>query len=450
MLYAFIGVLVAAVVGGIWSGLRHVRDRQLVRMARTTVQTAEVRAKNAEEQLRVAIEELRFLATDRIPAAVLALTHEHAPVPGLLHPQEANATLAKAMRDVLSATGAAAAGERDRVDAAARAAMRGATAKVQSLLYQTQSVLQDLQHELDDPRLLELDFRNELALRRIQATAVLCEAWPGLARSDSPLAEVVIGAQSRVAGYARIKMSNHLREQRLAVVARAAEPLAIAVAELLANATSYSHPDTAVPVTIQQSGGRGALIVVDDGGIGMDEETLSRARRLLAGPEVLLLTELGNPPQAGFAVVGRLVRQYGFSCHVESSPYGGVRAMLRVPAELLTVLDEEHTLSVLVPAPAETAAPARPAEDPADDEGTVVEATPLPSRRRRSPRTAAARPVAPVPPAAEAPVARTPEQAGALWGALQDGTRSGRSAAGSGTTAAGGTAAADKQGDNPS
>jgi anti-sigma regulatory factor (Ser/Thr protein kinase) len=445
VLYAFIGVLVAAVVGGIWSGLRHVRDRQLVRMARTTVQTAEVRAKNAEEQLRVAIEELRFLATDRIPAAVLALTHEHAPVPGLLHPQEA-----KAMRDVLSATGAAAAGERDRVDAAARAAMRGATAKVQSLLYQTQSVLQDLQHELDDPRLLELDFRNELALRRIQATAVLCEAWPGLARSDSPLAEVVIGAQSRVAGYARIKMSNHLREQRLAVVARAAEPLAIAVAELLANATSYSHPDTAVPVTIQQSGGRGALIVVDDGGIGMDEETLSRARRLLAGPEVLLLTELGNPPQAGFAVVGRLVRQYGFSCHVESSPYGGVRAMLRVPAELLTVLDEEHTLSVLVPAPAETAAPARPAEDPADDEGTVVEATPLPSRRRRSPRTAAARPVAPVPPAAEAPVARTPEQAGALWGALQDGTRSGRSAAGSGTTAAGGTAAADKQGDNPS
>ncbi|NUS13695.1 MAG: sensor histidine kinase, partial [Streptomyces sp.] len=396
MLVAFTGVLLAAIVGGIWAGLRHVRDMQLVRMARTTVQTAEVRAKNAEEQLRIAIEELHFLAADRIPAAVLALTHEHAPVPGLLHPQEANAQLAKAMRDVLSSATGAAAGERDRVDAAARSAMRGATSKVQSLLYQTQSVLHDLQHELDDPRLLELDFRNELALRRIQATAVLCEAWPGLARSDSPLAEVVMGAQSRVAGYARIKMANHLREQRLAVVARAAEPLAIAVAELLANATSYSHPDTAVPVTIQQSGGRGALVVVDDGGIGMDEETLARARRLLAGPETLLLTELGNPPQAGFAVIGRLVKQYGFSVHIESSPYGGVRAMLRVPAELLTVLDDEHTLSVLVPAPADTAAPPRQAEQPQEDT-PVTEATPLPSRRRRSPKTAAARPVAPVP-----------------------------------------------------
>jgi signal transduction histidine kinase len=431
VVFAFVTLLLIAVVGGIWSGLRHARDAQVVRMARTTVQTAEVRAKTAEEQLQIAIEELRFLATDRIPASVLALTHEHAPVPGLLHPQQANAQLAKAMRDVLSAASDAAAGERDRVDAAARAAMRGATAKVQTLLYQTQSVLHDLQHELDDPRLLELDFRNELALRRIQATAVLCEAWPGLARSDSPLAEVVMGAQSRVAGYARIKLSNHLREQRLAVVARAAEPLAIAVAELLANATSYSHPDTAVPVTIQQSGGRGALVVVDDGGIGMDEETLVRARRLLAGPETLLLTELGNPPQAGFAVIGRLVRQYGFSVHIEASPYGGIRAMLRVPAELLTVLDEETTLSVLVPAPAQAAAaPAQEAAKPEEDP-QVTEATPLPSRRRRSPRAAAARPVAPVPPQAGEPAAvRTPEQAGALWGALQDGTRSGRSAAG--------------------
>ncbi|MFI0722992.1 ATP-binding protein [Streptomyces sp. NPDC021224] len=443
MLVAFVIVLLLAIVGGIWSGLRHVRDAQLVRMARTTVQTAEVRAKNAEEQLRIAIEELRFLAADRIPAAVLALTHEHAPVPGLLHPQEANAQLAKAMRDVLSATENAAAGERDRVDAAARSAMRGATAKVQSLLYQTQSVLHDLQHELDDPRLLELDFRNELALRRIQATAVLCEAWPGLARSDSPLAEVVMGAQSRVAGYARIKMANHLREQRLAVVARAAEPLAIAVAELLANATSYSHPDTAVPVTIQQSGGRGALVVVDDGGIGMDDETLAHARRLLDGPETLLLTELGNPPQAGFAVIGRLVRQYGFSVHIESSPYGGIRAMLRVPAELLTVLDDEHTLSVLVPAPAETAAPPRQPETPQEDT-QVTEATPLPSRRRRSPKAAAARPVAPVPPSEPAAAARTPEQAGALWGALQDGTRSGR------TAAAGTAVTGDEQGDHTS
>lgn len=103
-------------------------------------------------------------------------------------------------------------------------------------------------------------------------------------------------AQSRVAGCERIKVANHLRDERLALVARAAEPLAIALAELLANATAYSHPDTDVQVTVQQSGGRGAFLVVDDAGIGMDDDALDRAHALLAGPLEVLLTELTPQP----------------------------------------------------------------------------------------------------------------------------------------------------------
>ncbi|WP_233581134.1 ATP-binding protein, partial [Streptomyces triticirhizae] len=330
-----------------------------------------------------------------------------APVPPAPSAAEIGPEAAAALNGALDAALAAVAEERERVDAAARAAMRGATAKVQSLLYQIQSLLHELQHEMDDPRLLELDFRNELALRRIQATAVLCEAWPGLARTDSPLAEIVRGAQSRVPGYQRVKVANHLREQRIGVVARAAEPLAIALAELLANATAYSHPETEVPVTLQHGGGRGVFLVIDDAGIGMEEDALARARRLLAGPEGLLLTELGNPPQAGFAVVGRLARQYGFTCHVEPSPYGGLRVMLRVPAEILTVVEGEHDLSVLAPEPVSPLRPTRPGdtaerapgapraqrapgaresgpEAPADDDPDP-DTAPLPTRRRRAP-----------------------------------------------------------------
>jgi two-component sensor histidine kinase len=423
-------VFVLAAGVGIWAADQHRRDTALLKAAETRAMTSEVRAKNAEDQLQAAIGEIRHLADERIPAAVLALNHPHAPIVGLLTPRESDAGVARALRKVLESATEAVAGERDRVDAAARSAMRGATAKVQSLLYQIQSLLQDLQHENDDPRLLELDFRNELALRRIQATAVLCEAWPGLARGDSQLAEIVLGAQSRVPGYSRIKVANHLREQRLAVVARAVEPLAIAVAELLANATAYSHPDTEVPVTVQQSGGRGALVVIDDGGIGMEQDDLTRARRLLAGPEGVLLTELGNPPQAGFAVVGRLVRQYGFSCHVESSPYGGVRAMLRIPANLLTVIDDEHTLSVLVPGPVAGSGGGRAEDGPGADTTRFPAVASLPSRRRRAPREnpAAGRPAAVAQAPAAVPV-RSPEQSGALWGALQDGTRGGRDAA---------------------
>ncbi|CAN3983367.1 ATP-binding protein [Kitasatospora purpeofusca] len=439
--------------------------------------TAEQRAAAAEAGVAALLAEIGHLATERVAAAALRLSHPNAPIAGPLDAAAVGPAAVQALQAVLDAASAAVTDERERVDAAARSAMRGATSKIQTLLYQIQSLVQQLQDDNDDPRLLEVDFRNEVALRRIQTVAVLCEAWPGLARTDSPLAEVVVGALSRVPGYARIKVANHLREGRLAVVARAAEPVAIAVAELLANATAYSHPETDVPVTLQQ-GGRGALVIVDDSGIGMEEDQLRRARRLLAGPSDVLLTELGNPPRTGFAVVGKLARQYGFSCHVEPSPYGGMRALVRIPAGLLTVVDEQQPLSVLTPLPLRAGSgpagpapapggraregvpaihvvppvpdlpdPTGPSDLPRPSDGAPVHAVPpvravpdepaapddgtgLPSRRRRRPVPAQPSPAdgaaAPAPGAVR-PV-RTPEQAAARWQALQHGTGSGRAA----------------------
>ncbi|MFE7326576.1 ATP-binding protein [Streptomyces sp. NPDC057565] len=427
-------VALAAVVTAVVAVVRSRNAARDAHVAWARAELAERQAKAADARTAALTDEIRQLARKRIPAAALALSHPSAPVPGLREAAEVDGGSATLLTEAVQAARAAVVEERQRVDAAARAAMRGTFAKIQSLLNQSQQLLHELQHEYDDPRILQLDFRNELALRRTQATAVLCDAWPGLARQNSPLVEIVLGAQSRVAGYERIKVANHLRDEWLAVVARAAEPLAIALAELLANATAYSHPDTDVQVTVQQSGGRGAFLVIDDAGIGMDDDALERARALLAGPSEVLLTELGDPPQAGFAVVGRLVVQYGFSCHIEASPFGGMRTILRVPAHLLTVLQDAPSLSALAPKPvhAHTAAPASvepTAPAAAEPEPTAEVRTELPSRRRRSPRPAAVRstPAAPVPPAGP-PAPRTPEQAEASWAALQQGTLSGRSA----------------------
>ncbi|MEV5603910.1 ATP-binding protein [Streptomyces sp. NPDC052299] len=420
--------VVAAVVGFTRAYRTGLSEQQAV----TRAELAERQAKAAEARTAALLDEIRQLARRRIPAAALALSHPSATVPGLREAAEVDGGAALLLTEAVQAARTAVLEERGRVDAAARAAMRGTSAKIQSLLNQSQQLLHELQHEYDDPRILQLDFRNELALRRTQSTAVLCDAWPGLARQNSPLVEIVLGAQSRVAGYERIKVSNHLRDERLALAARAAEPLAIALAELLANATAYSHPDTDVQVTVQQSGGRGAFLVVDDAGIGMDEDALERARALLAGPSEILLTELGDPPQTGFAVVGRLVVQYGFECHIEASPFGGMRTILRVPAHLLTVLDEDRNLSALAPAPVTAAAPAQPApaarETPAP---AAAEPSGLPSRRRRAPRrTPGAAPAARTAEPSAAQPARTPEAAGASWAALQQGTLNGRSVTG--------------------
>ncbi|MFD4029900.1 ATP-binding protein [Streptomyces sp. NPDC058637] len=444
-------VALVAFVAAIWATVQTDRARKDAYGAAARAELTDRQLKAAEARTLALTEEIRQLGEKRIPAAATALSHRAAPVPGLREAAGIEGEAARLLTEAVQAAGTAVLEERRRVDAAARSAMRGTSAKIQSLLNQSQHLLQELQHEYDDPRILQLDFRNELALRRTQATAVLCDAWPGLARQNSSLVEVVLGAQSRVAGYERIKVANHLRQERLALVARAAEPFAIALAELLANAAAYSHPDTEVPVTVQQTAGRGALVLVDDAGIGMDGDALKRARALLAGPDEVLLTELGDPPQTGFAVVGRLVARYGFSCHIESSPYGGMRAMLRIPAHLLTVMDDDRTLSVLAPqpvhargvAPAGTEVPRSGGSGTPEPEGTAgpaatepppddVPAGPvagLPSRRRRTRRAPAAAPAASREEADE-PVDRTPEQAGASWAALQEGTLSGRKAPG--------------------
>ncbi|MFD6274602.1 ATP-binding protein [Streptomyces sp. NPDC060209] len=455
---AWIVALIAVVVA-IWSAARMYQARRDAYGASARAELTERQAKAAEARTLALTEEIRQLAQKRIPAAATALSHRAAPVPGLREAAGIEGDAARLLTEAVQAARTAVLEERGRVDAAARSAMRGTSAKIQSLLNQSQHLLHELQHEYDDPRILQLDFRNELALRRTQATAVLCDAWPGLARQNSSLVEVVLGAQSRVPGYERIKVANHLRQERLALVARAAEPLAIALAELLANATAYSHPDTEVPVTVQQTAGRGALILVDDAGIGMDDDALKRARVLLSGPSEVLLTELGDPPQTGFAVVGRLIARYGFSCHIESSPYGGMRTMLRIPAHLLTVMDDDRTLSVLAPKPvhargtgaaAETpfpaaaSAPDEPAEpsalaesaelaapvpaEPAPDADSAVRPAGLPTRRRRSRRTDSPEASTARAQEVEEPALRTPEQAGAAWAALQEGTLSGRKA----------------------
>ncbi|WP_406384551.1 ATP-binding protein [Streptomyces sp. NBC_01618] len=433
-------VALIAVVVAVASAVRAQHAARSEHLALARAELAERQSKAAAARTAALTDEIRQLARRRIPATALALSHPTARVPGLREAAEVDGEAARLLTEAVQAARTAVVEERGRVDAAARAAMRGTSAKIQSLLNQSQQLLHELQHEYDDPRILQLDFRNELALRRTQSTAVLCDAWPGLARQNSPLVEIVLGAQSRVAGYERIKVANHLRDERLALVARAAEPLAIALAELLANATAYSHPDTDVQVTVQQSGGRGAFLVVDDAGIGMDDDALDRARALLAGPSEVLLTELGDPPQTGFAVVGRLVVQYGFDCHIEASPFGGMRTILRVPAHLLTVLEEDRSLSALAPKPVQAhasspiSAPAapEPATAPQPAGGHFAE---LPSRRRRSPRPAPARSASAARDREAATrdrekVSRTPEQAEASWAALQQGTLNGRNVAG--------------------
>jgi hypothetical protein len=270
---------------------------------------------------------------------------------------------------------------------------------------------------------------------------VLCGSWPGRQRAASSLSDVVRGAKSRVRDYKRIEIRTQVE---LAVTSRAVEPVVLAVAELLDNAARHSQPNTQVEVNLQPAH-HGACVVIDDAGVGMDPREIELAGQLLSGQRSVDVTRLGDPPQFGFAVIGVLAARYGFSVSVDTrSPYGGVRAVLFLPTDLLTQITPDvepsaarDLLDVREPAPER--APRSAVPQPAAPQFTAPPAAAprtaggLPKRRRREPLPEAAL----AQDATATPADQSPDQSPADWardaeataqrlGAFARGTRAGR------------------------
>jgi signal transduction histidine kinase len=309
-----------------------------------------------------------------------------------------------------------------------------------------------------DADVLEVSMRVDHAAaqqaRHAQSMAVLCGEWPGQQWPDAlPLVDLVRAAAGRIIAYQRIQVAG---DPDIAAAAPVVEPLIHLVAELLANATQSSPPTTEVPVTVR-SVQRGAVIEIHDCGVGLDEYRLELARDVATGNRVVELDGLGEFPQTGLPVVGQYVRRHGFRVDLSESVYGGVRAVVGIPLDMV---------ETVAPADAQARAAQAPVPDfrsPADSralsprgglsadgldaDGIRSDGLPV----RRSPRhgleapasaSAAMLELAP-PPEPRAPEPRepeprepvTPEEAGAWMGAFLGSASAGNDAAGAGAHA---------------
>jgi signal transduction histidine kinase len=192
-----------------------------------------------------------------------------------------------------------------------------------------------VQQHPTDPDVLHTSMRVDHAAaqqaRNAQTLAALCGEWPGQQWHEAlPLSDVVRGAAGRITAYQRVEVSG---DPAVAVSPRVVEPLIHVVAELLANATQSSPPTTQVLVALRQVQ-RGAVIEIDDGGVGLDDKRLDKAREIASGRRPVGLADLGEIPQTGLPVVGAYVRRHGFKVDVTESVYGGLRAIVLVPSEL--------------------------------------------------------------------------------------------------------------------
>ncbi|MFB7708833.1 ATP-binding protein [Streptomyces sp. NPDC056105] len=306
---------------------------------------------------------------------------------------------------------------KEEAETATNTVLKSAMQTLQGLAAEQQGAISGLQKKYGDSPvlrdLLDVDHMNAQFNRRAQSIAVLCGGWLGRQREAASVYDVIRGAQGRIKRYQRIEV---LSQVDFAVTSRAVEPVALTVAELLDNATRYSEPTSSVDVNVRTVP-KGIYIMIDDAGVGMTEEERTNASVLLSSGSAVSVSELGNPPKFGFAVIGALCARFGFTVSIDStSPYGGVRAVVMVPKEMLTNMPEPKKPSAT-----------REAGSRSDASGSAPATTSegLPQRRNKRGRALVAdgQPVD-----SSAPPARSPEARVAVMGAFQRGTVNGRSA----------------------
>jgi hypothetical protein len=81
--------------------------------------------------------------------------------------------------------------------------------------------------------------------------------------------------------------------------------------------------------------GRGAVVEVVDQGLGMSREHIENANQTLREPSSLSLAKLSSDSRMGLLVVSRIAARNGVTVKLSESDYGGIRAIVLIPIDLL-------------------------------------------------------------------------------------------------------------------
>ncbi|QER89957.1 sensor histidine kinase [Streptomyces tendae] len=211
--------------------------------------------------------------------------------------------------------------------------------RVQAIVHQQAKELREMEEDhgrnpevFDD--LLRIDHGTALIGRLADSISVLGGGRPGR-QWPKPVAlySVLRGAMSRILEYRRIDLKSIAKINIKGIYV---EPVIHAAAELLDNATRYSPPTSKVSVTATEVQ-TGVAIEIEDAGVSLDEQARARIEGILdRAQRGVDLQEIGANPRLGLAVVGRLCTQFSMQVSLRASAYGGVRAVLVVPSEMIT------------------------------------------------------------------------------------------------------------------
>ncbi|TDQ48003.1 sensor histidine kinase [Actinorugispora endophytica] len=228
----------------------------------------------------------------------------------------------------------------------------------QTLVHRQLRLLDRLEREQEDPDqltdLFKLDHLATRARRNAENLLILGGESPGRTwHTPMPLIDVLRGAISESGDYTRVKRQ---RIARVSLHSAAVADVIHLVAELVDNATTFSPPHTKVHLRSEQVP-NGVTIEIEDRGLGMREDEFAAANALLETPPEFDVMRLNEKMRLGLFVVSRLAQRHDIKVRLRASPYGGVQAIVLLPAGLIaggtgSASDSE---APELPAPDETA-----------------------------------------------------------------------------------------------
>ncbi|WP_446225622.1 ATP-binding protein [Nocardia sp. IBHARD005] len=208
----------------------------------------------------------------------------------------------------------------------------------QSLVEQQLALIEELEHDEDNPSRLQTLFRlDHLATRmRRNGDNLLVLAGTVLRRGHLPpvpLSDMLWSAVSQVEDYQRVEIGN---VPDGVVAGESAVDIEHLLAELIDNALRYSPPSTSVAVIVGRAVDSGYLIEITDRGLGMSADDLRTTNdRLASGGEVTIETAR----RMGLFVVGRLAKRHTITVSLRRTsgvaPQPGITASVHLPSALV-------------------------------------------------------------------------------------------------------------------
>ncbi|MFI1223544.1 MULTISPECIES: ATP-binding protein [unclassified Streptomyces] len=248
--------------------------------------------------------------------------------------------------------------------------------RLQSLVHREIQILDELEHEVEDPDLLKGLFHVDHLATRIRRHAENLAVLGGAVSrrqwsNPVTMTEVLRSAIAEVEQYPRVKlvppMDGTLRGHAVADVIHL-------LAELVENATVFSAPHTQVLLRVQHVTA-GLALEVEDRGLGMPDHEQKRMNALLSDPDQVNVAHLLQDGRIGLFVVSALARRHGIAVRLQSNIYGGTQAVLVLPQSLLGTDPDAPPSSDAVPVPPPGAVHRPPVEAgtpaPAQQSGTT-------------------------------------------------------------------------------